>query len=283
MKRRLNGSLLVSAAIHVVVGTAVLHAILTPRYLEQFFRPRVVQVEEPTERLRYFEVPPATGGIAEAPVRAPVFRAGPVAAAPRLVAPTVVPNDLPPVTAAPATAVPTTVGVTGGTGTGDPGGRGGVSVTPAYSDPRIWNTPSGYTAPVPTQAEKLEEFLARGIQQHLDSVNAAPKQRDPTDWTKEIGGRKYGMDQKWIHVGKFKIPTALLGMVPMQAQANPNAVDRYRRINEMSSEIAERRAMLADTDDEIKRINARMDRQREARKRERPAAPPVAAEPPGRD
>ena len=91
MKRRLDGSILVSLAIHLVVVTAVLHAILTPRYLEQFFRPRTTaSSEEPTERLRYIEMPPA--GVAAAPVAAESFQPGPVAATPPLVAPTVVPE-----------------------------------------------------------------------------------------------------------------------------------------------------------------------------------------------
>ena len=279
MKRRLNGSLIVSAAIHAAVGTAVLHAILAPRYLENLFGPRVRVVEAPTERIRYFEAPPATGQVAEASVAAPTITAGVVPPSPRLVAPAEVPTAIAPSAVTPPTEVPVTTGVAGGTGTGDPRGRGSVSVTPAFSDPRIWNTPSPYTPPVKSHAESLEEYLARGIRESLDSANAAPKQRDPTDWTKEIGGRKYGMDPQWIHVGKFKLPTLLLGMLPMQAQANPTAVDRYRRINEMSSEIQERRALMADTDDEIERINARMDRQREARLRAKKAPAP----PPGGD
>ena len=275
MKRRLNGSLIVSAAIHAAVGTAVLHAILAPRYLEEFFGPRPRVVEAPTERLRYIETPTPAGRVAEASVASPAIRTGAVPLPPRLVAPTIVPETIAPPAPAPVTEVPVTTGVAGGTGTGDPRGRGSVSVTPAYSDPRIWNTPSPYIPPAKSQADSLEQYLARGIREHLDSINGAPKQRDPQDWTKEIGGRKYGMDPQWIHVGKFKLPTVLLGMLPVQAQANPTAVDRYRRINEMSSEIQERRAMMADTDDEIRRINARMDRQREARLREKkPAAPP---------
>ena len=282
MKRRLNGSLVISVAIHAVVATAVLHAIITPRYLEELFGPRPRAVEPPLERLVFIEAPPVAAVVAEAPVAAPVVRPGVVAAAPRLVAPREIPDGVAPPVAGPPTEIPVTTGVAGGTGTGDPRGRGSVSITPAYSDPRIWNTPSPYTPPVKTQAEELEAYLARGIREALDSAKAVEaNQRDPRDWTKEIGGQKYGMDSQWIHVGKFKVPTLLLGLLPMQAQANPNAVDRYRRINEMSSEIQERRALMADTDDEIKRINARMDRQREARLRERQAAAPPPG-PPGR-
>jgi hypothetical protein len=145
-------------------------------------------------------------------------------------------------------------------------------VTPSYNDPRIWNTPSGFTPPAPTRAEELQEYLARGIQQHLDSLNALPKERDPRDWTKEIGGQKYGMDSKWVYVGPVKVPSFLLAALPMKAQANPTVTDRNRRINEMSSEIEERRSLELDSRDEIRRINERMDRQRAAKLKEKKAA-----------
>ena len=263
MKRRPSGPLLVSAAIHVVVVGAVLHAIDVPRHITNLFRPPVSAVEEPLERLRYVEMRPAAI-VAEAPRSEPTIRAGVVPETPRLVAPTTIPSTIAPPTEI-ATPVAPGTGIAGGTGTGDPGGRGNVSVTPAYSDPRIWNTPSGYTPPPMSQAEDLEQYLARGIKEHLDSIAAAPKQRDPRDWTFERGGQKYGMDDRWIHVGKFKLPSALLAMIPVNAQANPNAVERYRRINEMSAEIEERRALELDSRDEIARINARMDRQRAAK------------------
>jgi hypothetical protein len=54
-------------------------------------------------------------------------------------------------------------------------------------------------------------------------------------------------------------------------------VDRYRRINEMSAEIEERRSLELDSRDEISRINARMDRQRAAKLKAKAAG----ANPPG--
>ena len=266
MKQRLSGPLFVSAAIHVAVAVAILHVIVAPRYVtELFMRPPAV-AEEPRETIRYVETTPAAV-IAEAPRTTPQIRSGIVPATPALVAPTHIPTTVPPPAAMPTPIAPGS-GVIGGTGTGDPGGKGNVSVTPAFNDPRIWNTPSGYTPPAPTRAEELEEYLARGIQQHLDSIDAAPKGRDPRDWTKEIGGRKYGMDDKWIYVAGVKVPSFLVAAIPMQAQANPTVTERNRRINEMSAEIEERRSLELDSDDEIRRINARMDRQRAARLRE---------------
>ena len=270
MKRRLNGPLIVSAAIHVVVGAAILHVIGAPQYVSDLFRRPVTPIEEPTERIRYIETaPPAV--VAEAPRTAGPIRAGVVPATPALVAPTEVPSAIPPAAEAPTPVAPGT-GAVGGTGTGDPGGKGSVSVTPSYTDPRIWNTPSPYIPPAPTRAEELRDYLARGIQQHLDSLGALPAERDPRDWTKEIGGRKYGMDDKWIHVAGFKVPSFLLAAIPMKAQANPTVTDRNRRVNEMSAEIEEHRSLELDSRDEIRRINARMDRQRAAKLKEKKAA-----------
>ncbi len=268
MKRRLNGPLFVSAAIHVVVGTAILHAIIAPRYFTDLFV-RPAAVEEPKERIRYVEMPASI--VAEAPRSEGPIRSGVVPAPPPLVAPTSIPTAIPPAATVATPTVPPT-GAVGGTGTGDPGGKGSVSVTPAYNDPRIWNTPSGFAVPTPTRAEELEDYLARGIQQHLDSIGAIPKGRDPGDWTKEIGGRKYGMDSKWVYVGPVKVPSFLLAAIPMKVQANPTVTDRNRRINEMSAEIEERRSLELDSRDEIGRINARMDRQRAAKLKEKKAS-----------
>ena len=269
MKRRLNGPLIVSAAIHVVVGAAILHVMVMPGYVADLFRPSA-PAETPIERIRYLETAPAAV-VAEAPRSEGPIRAGVVPVTPALVAPPEVPTAIPPAAETPTPIAPGT-GAPGGTGTGDPGGRGSVSVTPSYNDPRIWNTPSWFTPPAPTRAEELQEYLARGIQQHLDSLNALPKERDPRDWTKEIGGQKYGMDSKWVYVGPVKVPSFLLAALPMKAQANPTVTDRNRRINEMSSEIEEHRSLELDSRDEIRRINARMDRQRAAKLKEKKAA-----------
>jgi hypothetical protein len=267
VKRRPNGPLLVSAAIHVVVGAAILHVIVAPRYFTDIFERRPA-VEEPMERIRYIETPPPppAGAIAQAARTPGPIREGIVPATPPLVAPTSVPTTIPLPAEIPAPIAPGT-GVEGGTGTGDPNGKGSVSVTPSYNDPRIWNTPSGYTPPAPTRAEELEEYLARGIQQHLDSINAAPK-----DWTKEIGGQKIGMDGQWVYLGPVKVPSFLLAALPVKAQANPTVADRNRRINEMSAEIEERRSLELDSRDEIRRINARMDRERARKLKEKKAA-----------
>jgi hypothetical protein len=69
-----------------------------------------------------------------------------------------------------------------------------------------------------------------------------------------------------------KVPSFLLAALPVKAQANPTVADRNRRINEMSAEIEERRSLELDSRDEIRRINARMDRERARKLKEKKAA-----------
>jgi len=263
--RRPNGPLLFSVVVHAVVAFAVLHAIVAPRSYDLF--PRGPRISRDTlEQIQYVTVPavPPVPSAATGPaVRVVPPRAAPAAAPPRLVAPMEIPAGIPVPSGVP-TVVDSGRGVVGGTV--DPGKRG-VSMTPDFTDPRIFNAPPAiYTAPEKTQAEVLERQLAGVLKAHRDSVAVAnANRRDPTDWTKEIGGQKYGIDSKWIHLGKFQIPTALLALIPVHVQGNPNTMPRERRINEMSAEIRERAHVLPEARDEVKRINERMVREREAR------------------
>jgi hypothetical protein len=254
--------LLFSVVVHAVVAFAVLHAIVAPRSYDLFPRgPRIVR--DTVEQIQYVTVPVVPSAATGPAVRVVPPRPAPAAAPPRLVAPMEIPTGIPVPSGVP-TVVDSGRGVAGATG--DPGKRG-VSMTPDFSDPRIFNAPPAiYSPPVKTQAEVLERQLAGVLKAHRDSVAVAnANRRDPTDWTKEIGGQKYGIDSKWIHLGKFQIPTALLALIPVNVQGNPNTMPRDRRINEMSAEIRERAEVLPEARDEVKRINERMIRERAAR------------------
>lgn len=274
MKRRPDASLLVSIVVHVIVGAFALHAIFAPRHLEIIFGPRR-STPDATERVRFVTTPLAPE--AAVPSRTRIAReARAPAAPPRLVAPIEVPQGIPVPTVAPPTVVDSGRGTVGAIA--DPASRS-VSVAPVFTDPRIFDPPpSGYIPPAKTQAEELASRLARAIKEYRDSVTAAnANRRDPTDWTMERNGQKYGIDTKWIHLGKFQIPTALLALIPVNIQGNPTVMARERRLNEMSAEINERAGVELEARDEIKRINARVDRERAARLRAKAAATP----PPG--
>ena len=273
----------VSVFLHVVFGIVLLKTLSMPSVLMELFstrgRPMVV------ERIGFLALPRAAGEPAGAP------RAGGdnqadrgkrvEAPAPVLVSPVEVPSGVP---AAPAAPTPKAEG-----GSGAIVGEGGPTrgIRPSYSDPRLW-LPAGPVVSAPmraprTKADSLYEMLADKIRLLNDSVAATAPRRAPGDWTfKDSKGRKYGIDQQYIRLGKFSIPTAVLALLPLNAQANPIQGERQRTMNEMTREIQEQ-AARATRDDEfkaaVKALRARKDRERREAQATKSGDSPAAAPP----
>jgi hypothetical protein len=78
-----------------------------------------------------------------------------------------------------------------------------------------------------------------------DSIAAAQEiaagQRKPGDWTVKGAGGTWGMDPQSIHLGKIKVPTALLGLLTTNLQknlrSNPNELANERRLAQARQEI----------------------------------------------
>ncbi len=163
-------------------------------------------------------------------------------------------------------------------------GGGGPTrgVRPSYNDPRLW-LPTGPVVSAPmqptTRAESLYTMLAEKIRLMNDSIALARgNPRAPGDWTVNLGGKKYGIDQQFIRLGKFSIPTAVLGMLPLNVQANPIAMERARVMSGMSREIQDQALRVSRDDDfraAVRALRARKDKERrEAQaKAETPPAP----------
>ena len=192
--------------------------------------------------------------------------------APALVAPTEVPSTLPPVSPAPA--APT---ATDDEGTGPLIGRGGPTrgVRPSYSDPRIWVPPAAVvTAPKSADA-RMDSVVASAIEFARDSMAAnsySPNKFERGDWTVEKNGRRYGIDQSAIRLGKVSIPTALLGLLPLNMQGNPIAAQRDREMASMRAEI-EFHARRAMNEEEFRRavksLRERKERERQQLEKEK--------------
>jgi hypothetical protein len=79
------------------------------------------------------------------------------------------------------------------------------------------------------------------------------------------GDKKYGIDQRKIYLGPVEIPTAVLALLPINAQANPQSLDRNRALDLQRADIANH-AQRAVTEEEfkeaIKRIRERKERER---------------------
>ncbi len=168
-------------------------------------------------------------------------------------------------------------------------GRGPVrGVQPGYSEPRVWIQGEPVTAPPLTGDAKMDSAVAARVYAFSDSVNATtyrPNTYEQGDWTYTTkDGKKYGIDQKFIRLGRVSIPTALLGLLPLnQMQGNPIAYERERRLAMMRAEILEH-AQMAMNEEEfrqaVKQIRDRKERERKEAEKKKATATKVISERP---
>lgn len=287
VRRRLP-STVVSALLHVVLGMVVWNAFQMPRTFDDFFSGRRAP-ETPRERVQYVAVEPAgpqarpSAPPARRPPAAPQSR-GPVSPAepapPPLVAPAETPTELPPPSSGPPTSDrppfpgPKTGPLAGGTGPT----RG---AQPTFEDPRVWvEAPTFYYAPK-TEEERLDSAVVASIFRFQDSLRVygyTPNKFERGDWTIERNGQKWGVDQQYIRLGKFSIPTALLALLPLnRMQANPIAAERDRAMAYMRADI-QYHAQAAMNEEQFRKavraIRDRKERERRVQQQQRPVVSP---------
>ena len=277
-----------SVGVHLLVVAGLWQVLQFPRVIDAFLtrseasagreqRITYVQVPPPATEQRVRSqpqrraAPPAVEPVTAPPAPAPAVTEGPPAGPPTsLIAPTTVPDGVPAAPTGPASGPLAT-------------GRGPVrGVQPGYTEPRVWIQAEPVYAPALEGDAKLDSAVAARIYAFRDSVAATtyePNKFVRRDWTYTTkDGKKFGIDQKFIRLGKVSIPTALLGLLPLnQMQGNPIAIDRERRLAAMRSEIINL-AQMAMNEEEfrqaVKAIRARKEReQKEAEARKKKAAP----------
>jgi hypothetical protein len=255
-ERRIDGSLVVSIALHVLVGAALVLVLSIPNPIKQWLS--MERGEQPkVEHITYVATPSAGSATARSggdnvPVRGKT-RSRP------LVAPATIPTTVPP---APASTEPPS-----GAGPVVGAGGAGAGVTPSYGDPRVW-APTGPTYYAPkTQAERLDSAISTRVFAHNDSMALYNSGKQPGDWTFEKNGQKYGMDQQKIYLGKFALPTALLALLPLNVQGNPARYQNDRMKESQRQEIYLNAQRAMDNDefkDAVKQIRERKDREHKA-------------------
>jgi hypothetical protein len=154
-------------------------------------------------------------------------------------------------------------------GTGPLVGTGGPTrgVRPQYSDPRVWEPPGPVVSAPKTVKQTLDSLIAEAITPYNDSVAAAAQRRDPTDWTIQKGGYRWGIDRRAIRLGPVSIPTALLAMLPLNIQGNPTTIQRDRAFAAMNADInwhAQQAINEADFMKAVRSIRERKERERAA-------------------
>lgn len=268
MKRRFSPAVLVSLAAHAVVGLVIVQSLLIPTTLSRLFTGER-QVAVPAERIGFLSIPRGTepavigrrGGDGSQVSSVP---------APALVAPSAVPDRIPP---APAAGVAAPV-----SGTGPLVGGGGPTrgVRPSFTSPRVWAPPGRILSAPRTIAEVIDDAIRADVGRITDSVVALGPRRDPGDWTIERKGRKWGIDQRAIRLGPVSIPTAVLALLPINAQANPITGQRERQFNYMHSDIAfhaQRAINENQFKDAVRNLRLRKERERAEQKEREPVAP----------
>ncbi len=221
---------------------------------------------------------PRAGGDGRVESNEPVREPEPT---PAFVAPTGVPTALPP---APERASEPDPGVGPLVGGGGPT----KGIRPSFTDPRLWRSPSNevFSPLIPqTRADSLRAVLHLTAEAYVDSLvrNAAPQGREPGDWTFERNGKKYGIDSRYIRLGKFSIPTAVLGLLPMNVQGNPMAMERAQRLASMRAEILDQASRMQREDEfraAVRALRERKEKERaEAEAKRRAAEQPIPARP----
>jgi hypothetical protein len=154
-------------------------------------------------------------------------------------------------------------------------------IGPDLADGRLW------VRPLPLPPQELAQRLTKGhvelvdsavtaiVQGYLDSIANDPSARTAAlpDWTKEIAGKKFGLDSKNIYIAGLKIPAAVLALLPIPA----GNVDQNRAKNHLMDlradiEYAARRAEnLEEFKTMIRDMRLRKEREREFERNQRTA------------
>ena len=272
--RRPSPASLVSVIAHVVLGAVVWNAVQLPAVFDRFLQND--QRAKPTaERIQFVTVAPPAA-VANQPARTRTRQAAPVAqpsSSPDvvpLVAPSEIPRELP---APAATADSVAAGAVKGPLRGGSGSTRGVQ--PNYDDPRLWVSDLEFYYAPKTYEERLDSALYATLKRHMDSVTAnaySPNKFERGDWTFGKEGSKWGIDQKYIRLGRFNIPTALLALLPLnRMQGNPIAAERDRNAAYMRADIMYH-AQAAMNEEQFRKAVAAIRDRKEREKRGRTSA-----------
>jgi hypothetical protein len=158
-------------------------------------------------------------------------------------------------------------------------------IGPGLAEGRLW------VRPLPLPPEELAQRLSKGhvelvdsavtaiVQGYLDSIASDPalRARGLPSWTKDIAGKKFGIDSKNIYIAGLKIPAAVLALLPIPA-GNVDQNRAYNHLMDLRADL-QQAAQRADNLEEfklmIREMRLRKEREREFQKNQRTAPPPA--------
>jgi hypothetical protein len=118
------------------------------------------------------------------------------------------------------------------------------------------------------------------ITKYQDSVSAnaySPNKFERGDWTVEKNGKKYGIDKQYIRLGKVAIPNVLLGLLPLNMQGNPTAMERDRALASLHDEIVYQQQRALNEEQfrkAVKELRERKEREHQQQQQQKDNPPP---------
>jgi hypothetical protein len=127
-----------------------------------------------------------------------------------------------------------------------------------------------------SHAELTDSAVKATVQAFLDSIAKDPNATMAAmpSWTTELGGKKFGLDQKYLYVAGLKIPAAVLALLPVSGGTNQQKA--FDRTNDLLRDLriaANRATSVAEFKDAIKDMTRRKNAEREFQRNQRTAPP----------
>ena len=158
-------------------------------------------------------------------------------------------------------------------------------IGPGLADGRLW------VRPLPLPPKELARRLSKDhvdlvdsavttiVQAYLDSIASDPSSRAQglPSWTKEIAGKKFGIDSKNIYIAGLKIPAAVLALLPIPA-GNVDQNRAYNHLMDLRADLltaAQRADNLEEFRARIREMRIRKEREREFEQNQRTAPAPA--------
>ena len=160
-------------------------------------------------------------------------------------------------------------------------------IRPGLGEGRLW------VRPLPLPPKELAQRLSKShvelvdsavtaiVQGYLDSIAADPGARAGglPSWTKEIAGKKFGIDSKNIYIAGLKIPAAVLALLPIPA-GNVDQNRAYNHLMDLRADLeyaAQRAENLEEFKSMIRDMRLRKEREREFEQNQREAPTATSA------
>jgi hypothetical protein len=157
--------------------------------------------------------------------------------------------------------------------------RGIARLRPRQGEGKLW------VQPLPLAPQELAQRLTRShlelvdsavseiVQNYIDSLLTTPTPYDaaPPSWTTELGGKTFGIDQKFIHLGGLKIPTAVLALLPIPQVSNVD-LRTSQRLADIRADLqyaAQRSQNMEDFKRAIRELRERRQREQEFERNQR--------------